>query len=129
MVLWGQSAGANAVTTYSYANPDDPIVTGIIADSGAPASGPGANSTSFSMMAASLGCGNLTAANELSCMQKIDALVVQHYVEVTAKGEFGGVGGQVADNVTAFYNPMQRLSEGRIAKVVSRVEIFRVPCN
>jgi carboxylesterase type B len=129
MVLWGQSAGANAVVTYSYANPDDPIVSGLIADSGS-AAAPGSvstNTTSFSVMAASLGCGNLTATAELSCMQKIDALAIRKYVGNNSGGAFrNSLGGMVADNITVFVNNTERLLQGRIAKVVGRTDIIDV---
>jgi carboxylesterase type B len=121
MILWGQSAGANAVVTYSYANPDDPIVKGLVAGSGAAPPSLGVNTTSFSTMAAGLGCGNLTAANELSCMQKLDALDIQTYVL-----EFGNIGGMVADNVTAFASNSQRLANGQVAKIVSRAHTSRL---
>jgi carboxylesterase type B len=127
MVLWGQSAGANAVVTYSYANPDDPIVSGLIADSGS-AAAPGSvstNTTSFSVMAASLGCGNLTATAELSCMQKVDALAIQKYVQGDSGGLIGNtLGGMVADNITVFANNTERLLQGRIAKVVCHTGII-----
>jgi carboxylesterase type B len=119
MVLWGQSAGGNAVVTYSYANPDDPIVTGLIADSGAPPGNISTNTSSFSVMASSLGCGNLTAAAELSCMQTVDALAIQKYVANSSGGMMGNrLGGMVADNITVFANNTERLVQGRIAKVV-----------
>jgi carboxylesterase type B len=114
MTLWGQSAGGNAVVTYSYANPDDPIVTGLIADSGAAPGSVSLNTTSFSVMAASLGCGNLTAAAELSCMQSVNALAIQNYVQ----GIDARIGGMVPDNVTVFANNTERLIAGRIAKIV-----------
>jgi carboxylesterase type B len=127
MVLWGQSAGANAVVTYSYANPDDPIVSGLIADSGS-AAAPGSvstNTTSFSVMAALLGCGNLTATAELSCMQKVDALAIQKYVQGDSGGLIGNtLGGMVADNITVFANNTERLLQGRIAKVVCHTGII-----
>jgi carboxylesterase type B len=119
MILWGQSAGANAVVTYSYANPDDPIVKGLVAGSGAAPPSLGVNTTSFSTMAAGLGCGNLTATDELSCMQKLDALSIQNYVL-----EFGNIGGMVADNVTAFASNSQRLAAGKIAKIVSQTHVL-----
>jgi carboxylesterase type B len=113
MVLWGQSAGARAVMTYSYANPDDPIVTGLIADSGS-ASAVSTNTTSFSVMAASLGCANLTDAAELTCMQAVDALAIQTYVQ----GSDARIGGLTPDNVTVFANNTERLMQGRIARIV-----------
>lgn len=120
MILWGQSAGANAVDTYSYANPDDPIVQGLVAASGTAPRNLGVDTTSFSRMAAGLGCGDLSAADELACMQKLDALAIQKYVLGNGGGESGNIGGMVADNVTAFANNTQRLAAGRVAKIVSR---------
>jgi carboxylesterase type B len=104
MVLWGQSAGARAVMTYSYANPDDPIVTGLIADSGS-ASAVSTNTTS---------CANLTAAAELTCMQAVDAFAIQTYVQ----GSDTRIGGLIPDNVTVFANNTERLIQGRITQVV-----------
>ncbi|KAF2736257.1 alpha/beta-hydrolase [Polyplosphaeria fusca] len=119
MVLWGQSAGGNAVVTYSYGYPDEPIVSGLIADSGVAPSSVGVNTTSFSVMAASLGCGNLTAADELACMQKVDALAIQKFLRDHPSGVFGAApwGGYVADNVTIFANNTVQLMKGRVAKV------------
>ena len=121
MILWGQSAGANAVVTYSYGNPDDPIIRGLIANSGAASASVSVNTSSFSQMAASFGCGNLTSSDELTCMQKIDALALQKYVGENTGGGLGGprLGGYVADNVTVFANNTERLLKGRVAKVVS----------
>jgi carboxylesterase type B len=127
MVLWGQSAGANAVVTYSYANPDDPIVTGLIADSGTASGSTSTNTSSFSMMASSLGCGNMSAAAELTCMQKVDALTIQNYVEGKSGGTMAtSIGGTVADNVTVFSNNTERLIHGRVAKVVCSAGILDI---
>lgn len=126
MILWGQSAGANAVITYSYANPDDPIVKGLVADSGAAPQGLGVNNTSFSRMAAGLGCGDLAPDAELLCMQKVDAKAIQKFVLDNRSSGLGNIGGMVADNVTAFPNNTQRLVEGRIAKIVSHPDLFSV---
>ena len=122
MVLWGQSAGANAVVTYSYANADDPIVRGLIADSGAGPASASVNTSSFTTMAVSFGCANLTATEELACMQKVDAFAIQQYVRNNTASEIGGVrlGGYVADNVTVFANNTEQLRLGRVARIVSR---------
>jgi hypothetical protein len=78
-------------------------------------------------MAAALGCGDLSAAYELSCMQKVDALKIQAYVLEYGGGGFGGIGGMVADNVTAFANNTQRLAEGKVAKIVSNALSLILP--
>lgn len=59
-------------------------------------------------------------------MQKVDAQAIHNYVLKYGGGEFGNIGGQVADNVTAFANYTQRLAEGRIAKIVSRAVLFQI---
>jgi hypothetical protein len=72
-------------------------------------------------MAASLGCANLTASDELSCMQKVDAFAIQKYVRANSASGLGGngLGRLVADNVTVFANNTERLALGKVAKVVS----------
>jgi carboxylesterase type B len=121
MILWGQSAGANAVVTYSYANPTDPIVRGLVAASGAAPAGVSVNTTSFTTMATSFGCGNLTAVAELACMQKVDARAIQKYARNNTGNLMSGerLGGYVADNVTVFANNTEQLLKGHVAKVVS----------
>lgn len=121
MLLWGQSAGANTVVSYSYAHPTDPIVSAIAADSGVAPTTMTSNTTGFSTMARSFGCGmNATAAEELACMQTVNAKDIQKYVREKAGDIFAGPGlwGMVPDNVTAFGNLTQRLLEGKVAKIV-----------
>lgn len=131
MVLWGQSAGGNVVDSYSYANPDDPIVSGLIADSGVAPETTTTNTSTFSLMARDFGCGNLTAADELTCMQKADALKIQEYVKAYSMGEAGRarLGGYVVDNKTIFANNTERMAQGRVARVVSRVDILEYHCS
>ncbi|KAH0376849.1 chlorogenic acid esterase precursor, partial [Aureobasidium melanogenum] len=67
--LWGQSAGGASVAYYPYAFADEPIVAGLISDSGAAGilakSDPThSNSTA---LAGLVGCGNLNASAELAC--------------------------------------------------------------
>lgn len=113
--------------SYSYANPENPLVAGLIADSGAgPADGSlSANTTGFSTLAKSFNCGNLTALEELSCMQKVDALALQKVIDGTTGSVLSNarLWGTVADNVTAFVNNTQRLIEGKIAKVVRSSDV------
>ncbi|KAJ0311648.1 hypothetical protein Brms1b_008166 [Colletotrichum noveboracense] len=117
ITLWGQSAGGMSVGMYGYAWFEDPIVSGLIADSGAAStltvSDP--EHTTFTKFAGSFGCSNLTTDTELQCMQNLDAKVIQDTLS------FGGTGLRfrpVVDNITAFANSSQRLFEGRFADVV-----------
>jgi carboxylesterase type B len=122
MILWGQSAGANAVVTYSYGNPDDPIVSALVADSGA-ATSPGSvvNTTSFTVMAEAFNCTSAVPSEELVCMQRVDPFAIQAWVRNYSSSAFGAprLGGIVADNVTAWANTTERLMMGRVAKIVS----------
>ncbi|KAF9869635.1 carboxylesterase [Colletotrichum karsti] len=116
ITLWGQSAGGTSVGMYGYAWYEDPIVSGLIADSGA-ASILTVNDpehATFTKFAGFVGCANLTAEEELECMQNVDAETIQNTLS------FGGTGTAfrpVADDVTAFTNISQRLVDGKFADV------------
>ncbi|KAK8092036.1 alpha/beta-hydrolase [Apiospora hydei] len=87
--LWGQSAGAISVGTYGYAYPDDPIVNTQLMDSGSeffPApilytATADVSHSNFSFVAAHVGCGSLDPAAELACMRKVDALVIENFLQ------------------------------------------------
>lgn len=116
MVIWGQSAGASAVGLYNYAYYDNPLVYGAIADSGSPtmllASDP--DHAMFTKLAGELGCGNLSAAAELSCMQQVSATDIENAVL-----QFPTLFLPDADNVTAFADVSERAADGQLAKYVS----------
>lgn len=114
MILYGQSAGAGAVFSYAYSYPTDPIVTGFVASSGgASTNSPTDLNPNFQSVAGLLGCGNLTAAAELACMQKVDAEVLRDAV-VENKMAFR----PVVDDVTMFTNLTERLEKGLVANKV-----------
>lgn len=122
MVLWGQSAGAGSSSVYGYAYPDDPIVTGLISDSGAAALASGVdagNYTAFDTLAELVDCGNSDEDSQLQleCMQKVDAETLIQFVSNTSSISFS----PVADNITAFSNVTDRISRGLIAKIVSQL--------
>lgn len=118
IILWGQSAGGYSTTNYGYAYPEDPIVKGIIAQSG----GSGAYITaldvlhlSFTAAAVASGCASLSSAKELACMQKVDANKLLDFVVNTPTAVFAaGV-----DGTTVFSDNKKRAAEGRIAKIPS----------
>jgi carboxylesterase type B len=120
MVLYGQSAGANTVLTYSYAYPESPIVTGFIASSGGTSSNNSATNSAFTDLAQQVGCANLSSTAELACMQKVDALVLQDKIQKADRGIFSGgfSFSYVADNVTVFSNLTERIEKGLVAKAV-----------
>jgi acetylcholinesterase len=115
MVLWGQSAGGNAANSYGYAYPEDPIVAGIVAQSGTVSQLNSPNTTAFTILAKQLGCDGLDAEEELACMQQApnDRL---HSVIRSGAGvpRFS----PAVDDVTLFANNTARLESGLVAKVV-----------
>ena len=112
----GQSAGGGSVDSYAYAYPENPIVHGLITESGVrtPILG-GPNSTDFTNLAGLVGCGGLGAEKELACMQKVDAQLLEDTNSNTKCFSFT----PKADGVTAFPNKTERIDAGLVAKVVS----------
>lgn len=114
MVLYGQSAGANAVWSYGYSYPENPIVSGLIASSGGiNAINPTTNSA-FHDLAQGVGCADLGAKEELECVQRVDW---QELKRVVLKENYSFR--PIADGITYFANHTERLEKGLIAKVVS----------
>jgi len=118
MVLWGQSAGANAVLAYTYAHPTDTIVSGVIASSSGVSTTYPTNSSSFHDVAQTAGCANLTDTEELACMQKLDALELQKKTVAISPDNRGSFL-PLADGVSLFANMTERWEKGFVAKVVS----------
>ncbi|KXJ87906.1 Alpha/Beta hydrolase protein [Microdochium bolleyi] len=118
ITLWGQSAGASSVGMYGYAYPEDPIVTGLITDSGAAgvaAGGGDGGGAVFSKFAGFLGCGgDLSAQAQLECLQRVDAKDIQ---QMLSFGNTGARFAPVVDNKTTFGNYTERLQQGLIAKL------------
>lgn len=115
MVLWGQSAGGNAANSYGYANPEDPIVAGIISQSGTTSQTNSANTTAFTILAKQFGCDGLDAEEELTCMQAADNDRLHSIIRNgTGVPRFS----PVADGVTLFENNTARIEDGQVAKVV-----------
>lgn len=119
MVLWGQSAGSNAVIMYGYANPQEPIVRGLIAGSSGTPTITANSSTIFHDLAQVIGCANLTSAAELACVQAIDPFVLRDAVDAFNTNPFRGLFRPIADGVTVFGNVTDRLEKGLVAKIVS----------
>jgi carboxylesterase type B len=116
--LWGESAGAYAVDAYLFSYAQDPIIKGVIADSGNALAIPGAlldenNHSIFSLAAKDLGCGNLNTLEELECMRNVPGSEMQEWLQGDI-GEGGAVDenimfGAIADNATFFKNYEDRI--------------------
>lgn len=130
ITLWGQSAGAASVDFYNFAYPQDPIVSGLIMDSGsAGLGGFGQGATmrgsAFTQVAAGVGCGNLAPAQELACMRNASATAIENFASTQPINVGGGGGGAISlpfgpivDNTTVFANNQARAMAGQFTKVV-----------
>lgn len=131
MVLWGQSAGAMMADYYGFAFPEDPIVTGLILDSGT-AFTPfftvnDASRSNFTFVADRVGCAGLAndPEKQLSCMRGIDGDVINDFIANYSETDgFPGLAFvPVEDNALIFSNYTQRAVDGLQAKIV-RSSIF-----
>lgn len=69
--LWGHSAGAVSVDSYSFTYPHDPIVSGLILSSGTAQSKVQFGSPNFTAVAENFHCEDNNATAELACMQDV----------------------------------------------------------
>lgn len=130
MVIWGQSAGAASVDFYNYAYPKDPIVGGLIMDSGTamiPSRGD-TTGASFNHVASQVGCSGLANDTDaqLACMRKVPAKTIEDFV---AKQSNTGASpslsfGPTADGKSVFANYTERALAGKQAKIVSSSNII-----
>ncbi|KAJ0109029.1 hypothetical protein J7T55_002221 [Diaporthe amygdali] len=123
MVIWGQSAGSTAVDLYNFAYAEEPIVKGLIMDSGTAhldilINRENTDFSSFSLVAANLGCGNQTSSEaELACMRKVPASKLENFV---ATYEDSGASPSinfipVVDDNLVFNNYTQKAADGEMS--------------
>ncbi|KAM0193417.1 hypothetical protein ACHAPI_007736 [Fusarium lateritium] len=118
ITLWGESAGAYAVDGYLFAWPRDPIVKGVIADSGNALSIEAGlvdakNHSTFSLTASRFDCGGLSPNKELECMRKVPEDKLKKHLQADI-GQGGAADDGISfslipDNVTAFANYSRRI--------------------
>ena len=122
ITLWGQSAGAMAVDYYNFAYTEDPIVKGLIMDSGtaqiAGFSVDGNNHSTFSFIATHFGCGNLTAESELDCMRQVNHEDISAFLKAQIDGGITfPLYGFTVENRTIFGNYTERALVGNFTKL------------
>lgn len=123
MVIWGQSAGSASVDFYNYAYPKDPIVSGLIMDSGVafiPSRGD-LTGSNFSFVADKIGCGSSGDTDrQLACMKRLPFTTIQNFVTgYSINGSSPGLDfGPIADEKTVFANYTRRALAGQQAKIV-----------
>ncbi|KAF2739208.1 alpha/beta-hydrolase [Polyplosphaeria fusca] len=114
ITIFGESAGGASVDVYSYAWPSDPIVSGLIAQSGTviPPSNASTAAALWSRAATALGCSstsNTTA--ELACMRKQPASALSEVISKLPNFT------PYADNRTVPTDYASRSAAGNFAKV------------
>ncbi|KAM5350441.1 hypothetical protein ACJ41O_006946 [Fusarium nematophilum] len=124
ITLWGESAGAYSADGYLFAWPRDPIVKGVIADSGNAVAIEGVlsdakNHSTFSVAASRLGCGGLSPGKELECMRHVPESEIKAYLQADlgqgGAADDGLVFGTIPDNVTVFDDYAERIRDSRYA--------------
>ncbi|KAI8941599.1 hypothetical protein NX059_002814 [Plenodomus lindquistii] len=92
ITLWGQSAGAISTDNYNFAYPDDPIIAGLIMDSGTSQlilASPDVEHTNFTFVAHHFGCNSSAPAAEVECLRSVDGLVITRFLkEYSNNGTF-----------------------------------------
>lgn len=126
IVIWGQSSGAEAVDMYPYAWVQDPIVKGLIMNSGTAfiEDGAGPRYSNFSYMASQVGCGgNNSALDELECMKKVDTATLEAVLaETYREGSTTNLAfAPAADERVVFSNYTNRAQQGKVARLVRRI--------
>ncbi|TDZ99834.1 Lipase 4 [Colletotrichum sidae] len=122
MTLWGHSAGSIAVDYYSFAYPKDPIVRGLVMDSGTAhldqLMSHDESHSNFTFVAQQLGCGNQTDAKaELACMRKIPAEKLETFVATYKdSGVTPSIGfSPLIDNKIVFSNYTEKAALGEFS--------------
>ncbi|KAK1981780.1 carboxylesterase [Colletotrichum cereale] len=122
MTIWGHSAGSIAVDYWNFAYAENPIVKGLIMDSGTAhldqLTNHDASHSNFTFVAQQLGCGNLADAQaELACMRKIPAEKLERFVADYKDSEVTpsiGFSPQV-DNKIVFANYTEKAALGEMS--------------
>ncbi|TEA13119.1 putative secreted lipase [Colletotrichum sidae] len=113
IVLWGQSAGAAAVSYYQYAYYDDPIAIGFIKNSGSSFIPIGSSDTahsSFTSLGSAFGC---EKTEELDCLRGVPFRDIQKYLNQAGNLTFN----VVVDERTKFSDyAEERTLDGKVAK-------------
>lgn len=126
MVIWGQSAGSIGVDQYNFAYAKEPLVSGLMMDSGtaySPTYAHDKQHTNFTFVADHVGCPGLGdyPAKQLACMKGKSAHDIEHFI---AKYHESGATPAldnfypVPDDKLIFSNYTQRAVDRHQAKIV-----------
>jgi cholinesterase len=127
MIMFGQSAGGASVDMYSFAWAKDPIVYGLISESGVasnPATPAPNSSAAWWESSRKVGCGGIEAGEAtLACMR---SKTWQQLTDtVPRRGVIANTGfAPTGDSKIVFLDYLKRRSEGNFAKIVSVVDLY-----
>ncbi|OQU96360.1 hypothetical protein CLAIMM_02454 [Cladophialophora immunda] len=105
MILFGESAGAVSISAYSYTYKDDPIVNGLIQQSGVATGIGDADGTTWTLAATAVGCNDTeNPVKEFDCMMALPAAALTRAVSNASVNSIGSPNGgsPFVDNVTVF---------------------------
>jgi carboxylesterase type B len=124
ITLWGQSSGAASVDIYSYAYPNDPIVSGLICDPGSATilASTDHKHSNFTFLADLMGCTNPDDADaELACMREVPADKLRDTLPTYYnRGDIpDNTFVPIADEKVVFRNTTDRAMKGFVANIVS----------
>ncbi|KAI1527174.1 PnbA Carboxylesterase type B [Pyrenophora tritici-repentis] len=121
MILWGQSAGASSVDGYNFAYPEDPIVSGLIMNSGTTFIGINSEDvqqTNFTFVAHHFGCNSPSAQAEIDCLRGVDSVSITQYLKQysdrNTQPSFSFL--PVIDNRTLYSNYTARALAGKFSR-------------
>lgn len=123
MVLGGESAGAMGTEMFAYAYPDDPIVRGLIMESGEAATMVPDDGTLWASVTEALGCQSSDPLEELTCMQGVDGYTLKRTLSPNELNPYSSPPktNPTIDNVT-YFGPVGYAAlgaAGKFAKLVS----------
>ncbi|CAI7635717.1 unnamed protein product [Penicillium viridicatum] len=111
ILLFGQSAGASSVDIYSYAYPDNPIVSALALHSGtAPLLTSAPDHQNWNALSTAVGCG--VGAESFQCMRQVPMMKI---VETRANGNYTFY--PIVDNVLVFSDYAARAKMGKLAQL------------
>ncbi|KXG46616.1 Carboxylesterase, type B [Penicillium griseofulvum] len=111
ILLFGQSAGAASVDIYSYAYPDDPLVSALALESGtAPLLTTAPDHQNWNGLSIALGCG--VGDKSFKCMSQVPMMKI---VEARAKGVYTFF--PIVDDVLVFSDYSARAKSGKLARL------------
>ncbi|KAJ6082854.1 hypothetical protein N7467_006989 [Penicillium canescens] len=111
ILLFGQSAGASSVDIYSYAYPDNQLVSAFALHSGtAPLLITQPDHKNWNDLSTAVGCGS--GAKSLACMRRVPATKI---VEARTQGNYNYNFYPIVDNRTVFSDYAARARKGKVA--------------